>query len=276
MTMTYHALALDLDGTTLTSAHTIMPAVKHAIMRIKEKAAVILVTGRHHTAAHPYHHELGLTTPIICCNGTYVYDYRHQLILAENAIPHELAQCFIALAQAHQLNLVMYVTDRMVYSSHNPASYMEAMQQWATGFPPHIRPQVTSVHSFEDELASSTHIWKFVAEGDIAAIHSFSSHPFIRENFSGEQSWSNRIDFARKGNNKGARLKEYLEQQQINPVQLVAIGDNHNDTSMLSLAGMGIAMANAETQVKLMANMVTTESNDGRGILDVLNTYFPI
>ncbi|WP_145549911.1 hypothetical protein [Yersinia intermedia] len=107
------------------------------------------------------------------------------------------------------------------------------------------------VHSFEDELANSLHVWKFVAEEDIATIQAFSSHPWVREHFSGEQSWSNRIDFARM------RLREYLEQQGINPAQLIAI-------------------ANAESQVKRMADRVTSESNDKLGILDVLNTYFPI
>lgn len=145
---------------------------------------------------------------------------------------------------------------------------MAALQQWATSFPPPLRPQMACVHSFEDELANSLHVWKFVAEEDIATIQAFSSHPWVREHFSGEQSWSNRIDFARM------RLREYLEQQGINPAQLIAIGDNHNDTSMLCLAS--IAMANAESQVKRMADRVTSESNDKLGILDVLNTYFSI
>ena len=274
--MSYLALALDLDGTTLTSAHTIMPAVKEAIIRIKEQATVMLVTGRHHTAAHPYHHELGLTTPIICCNGTYVYDYAKGAILAENAIAHELAQRFITLASEHQLTLVMYVTDRMVYLSHQPVRYMEALQQWASCFPLPIQPQVVSIHSFDDELANSTHIWKFVVEGDIPAIEAFSNHPWVCKHFSGEQSWSNRVDFARSGNSKGARLQAYLEQQGINPAQLVAIGDNHNDTSMLRLAGVGIAMANAEPLVKQIADVVTRKSNDKGGILEVLHSYFPI
>ena len=49
-----------------------------------------------------------------------------------------------------------------------------------------------------------------------------------------------------------------------------------NDDENCCCDGTWMDMANAETQVKLMANMVTAESNDGRGILDVLNTYFPI
>ena len=133
-----------------------------------------------------------------------------------------------------------------------------------------------SVDSFEEELANSSHVWKFVAEGEITAIQAFSHHPWVREHFSGEQSWANRVDFARRGNSKGSRLQEYLDQQGITPARLVAIGDNHNDTSMLCLAGMGIAMANAEQEVKQMANRVTCESNDEGGILEVLNRYFPI
>ncbi|SLM64857.1 MULTISPECIES: Cof-type HAD-IIB family hydrolase [Dickeya] len=273
--MRYQALALDLDGTTLTSQHTINPAIKAAIERIKQQACVILVTGRHHTAAHPYHHELGLNTPIICCNGTYVYDYRAQRILAENAIPHDDAKRFMALAREHQLNLVMYLTDRMVYAAHSPIRYMEALCQWASRFPDPIRPQIMKVGSLDAALAESRHVWKFVVEGEVAEVRAFAELPWVKAHFSGEQSWSNRIDFARHGNNKGARLNDYLQQQHIDPAQLIAIGDNHNDLSMLRLAGLGVAMANAEEAIRWQADCVTEQSNDGRGILDILLRHFP-
>ncbi len=74
----YNVLALDLDGTVLTQEHTIHPAVKQAIHKAAKQCHVMIVTGRHHTAARPYYDELGLTTPIICCNGTYIYDYQNE------------------------------------------------------------------------------------------------------------------------------------------------------------------------------------------------------
>ena len=68
-------LALDLDGTVLNSNHSISPHLVETIKQISEIAHVIIVTGRHHVAAQPYYNELGLDTPIICCNGTYIFDY---------------------------------------------------------------------------------------------------------------------------------------------------------------------------------------------------------
>lgn len=272
--MSYRVLALDLDGTTLTSDHQIIPAVRDAIRRLSSRYMVLLVTGRHHTAARPYHHELGLTTPVISCNGTYIYDYKTNSVLTENAIPPDLAQKFLTLALQNELNLVMYVTDRMAFSANNPIAYMTVMERWAEQFPTDIRPQIVRVPSFEAELASSDYVWKFVAEGDLEKIASFAQLAWVQANFTGEKSWANRIDFSRRGNTKGARLSEFLAQHQIDPQHVVTIGDNHNDISMLKLAGLGVAMANAEEEVKAIADRVTRESNNGQGILDVLQEYF--
>lgn len=273
--MNYQVLALDLDGTTLNAEHRILPPVRDAIRRIKDRVTVLLVTGRHHTAARPYYYELELDTPIVSCNGTYVYDYQQEAVVAQNAIPHDVARTFLDVAYAHGLNVVMYVTDKMVFSASRPAAYMQVMEAWAQQFPPAIRPAIERVESFYDELAASRYVWKFVAEGDIAAITAFSQLPWVKAHFSGEQSWSNRIDFARKGNSKGARLAELLAQRGIDPAGVVAIGDNHNDISMLELAGLGVAMANAEEPVKRAADIVTQETNNGRGIGEIIADYFP-
>ena len=46
------------------------------------------------------------------------------------------------------------------------------------------------------------------------------------------------------------------------------MGDDLNDISMIKVAGMGIAMGNAEDAVKLVADMVTLSNNeDGIGVV---------
>jgi phosphoglycolate phosphatase-like HAD superfamily hydrolase len=55
---------------------TILPASLEALARAREAGyQVIVVTGRHHVAIHPFYQALALDTPAICCNGTYLYDY---------------------------------------------------------------------------------------------------------------------------------------------------------------------------------------------------------
>ncbi|WP_442788200.1 HAD hydrolase family protein [Klebsiella sp. RHBSTW-00464] len=71
--MTSRVIALDLDGTLLTGKKTILPASLDALARARNAGyQVIVVTGRHHVAIHPFYQALALDTPAICCNGTYL------------------------------------------------------------------------------------------------------------------------------------------------------------------------------------------------------------
>ncbi len=272
----YQVLALDLDGTVLNSQQTIHPDLIQAISDIKQKYHVMIVTGRHHTAAKPYYDLLGLSTPIICCNGAYVYDYARQTVLAENAISKSHSHQFLALAREHNMKIVLYVTNSMLYSLSQPVEYMKAMNLWSATFPEPRRPDIRQISSFEQEIDNAEYVWKFVIEGDPADIQHFAQHPLIREFFSGEKSWSNRVDFAYRGNSKGSRLSEYLTHTGYAPDQVVAVGDNHNDISMIELAGMGVAMQHADDQVKSSANQVCLTDNDGDGLSRLICQHFPV
>ncbi|TKI08517.1 Cof-type HAD-IIB family hydrolase [Martelella alba] len=272
--MSYRVLALDLDGTLLTSDQHIHPAVRDALRRIALTARVILVTGRHHTAARPYHRELGLTTPVISCNGAYLYDYATESVLAGQAIDHEDAAQFLALARQAGLKVAMYTDERMMMSASTPVAYLSAMARWSLQLPAESRPDIVRVASLESALADTRYVWKFVVEGDIGPIGGFARQQWLQSHFTLEQSWHNRIDFARRGNTKGARLQALLDDCAIAPEQVIAIGDNHNDLSMLQVAGLGVAMANGDSAIKAIADRITQESNDGQGILDVLQDYF--
>ena len=262
----YQVLALDLDGTVLTDEHTIHPEVKKAIQDVKQYCHVMIVTGRHHTAARPYHDELGLDTPIICCNGTYVYDYHKESILAHNAIEQSCAQKFIQLAQEQNLKMVMYVTDAMTYSNYNPFTYMLALEEWAKQVPEHCRPNIFKVDSFSQTAKNSEFVWKFVVEGQQESVDGFMQIPWIKEQFNGERSWLNRIDFAAKGNSKGQRLAECVNMLGVQATEVIAVGDNHNDISMLQYAGLGVAMRNADDIVKSNAQIVCNTDNNQGGL----------
>ncbi|MGV2987830.1 Cof-type HAD-IIB family hydrolase [Vibrio sp. E150_011] len=258
-------LALDLDGTVLTDDHTIHPAVKLAIHEAQKVCHVVIVTGRHHTAAKPYYDELGLTTPIICCNGTYVYDYHTDQVLEHHAISKDDALQFIELATEFQMALVMYVTNEMTYSKKSPIHYMQALEAWAKQYPKDKQPQIRQIDSFNALVEKTDYVWKFVVEGEPSSVQRLSDHPWIQQRFNGERSWSNRIDFAAKGNNKGACLADYVEQLGYDASQVMAVGDNHNDISMLKYAGLGVAMENADDTVKSNAQVtcLTDNNNDG-------------
>lgn len=266
----YKVLALDLDGTVLTDNHTILPQVKAAIQEAQQHCHVVIVTGRHHTAARPYYVELGLNTPIICCNGTYVYDYKNEQVITHNAIDKETALEFIALAGKHNAKLVMYVTDAMTYERQAPIAYMQTLEDWAQTLPENIRPNIYKIESIPEEANTTQFIWKFVVEAEPSAVELLVQHPLVQTKFNGERSWSNRIDFAAKGNTKGNRLAEYIEQLGFQAKDVIAVGDNHNDTSMIRLAGLGVAMANADDTVKSYADEICQTNNNQDGLAHLI------
>ncbi|MDN3680920.1 Cof-type HAD-IIB family hydrolase [Vibrio tapetis subsp. quintayensis] len=262
----YKVLALDLDGTVLTDEHTINPEVKRAIQEARQHCHVVIVTGRHHTAAKPYYEELGLTTPIICCNGTYIYDYQNDCVVQHNAISKQDALSFISLAHEYQMKMVMYVTDSMTYSSHNPITYMQALESWADQFEGNSKPKIERIDSFSDLVNETQYVWKFVVEGQPSSVERLLEHDYVKRKFNGERSWSNRIDFAALGNNKGALLAEYVTNLGYHANHVLAVGDNHNDISMLEYAGLGVAMENADDTVKSAARLVCETNNNEDGL----------
>ena len=53
---------------------------------------------------------------------------------------------------------------------------------------------------------------------------------------------------------------------------MIACGDGFNDISMISFAGLGVAMANAQEKVKEVANYITL-SNEDDGVAHVIEKF---
>ena len=272
----YNLLALDLDGTVLDSKGKISQQLRDTITSIRRGSAhVILVTGRHHTAAKPYYYELGLDTPIICCNGTYEYDYQSKKVIQHNAIPKDLAVNFLDLANSYQLNLVVYIAEAMLYSNSRPIEYMERLKLWSEQYQGHLKPNIQQIDDFHNEIFNTNHVWKFVVEGSQEALKDFMLEALIQEHFSAERSWVNRFDFAMKGNVKGTALERYAKRIGVSSDKVVAVGDNFNDLSMLQYAGLGIAMKNSADAVKEHAQLITEYDHDSEaGLAELLSSIF--
>ncbi len=68
---------------------------------------------------------------------------------------------------------------------------------------------------------------------------------------------------------KGKALKYIAERIGVDVKDFVAIGDSENDIEMLEVAGLGIAVANADLKLKEVADIVTSRP-DGDGVVEAL------
>jgi Cof subfamily protein (haloacid dehalogenase superfamily) len=81
-------------------------------------------------------------------------------------------------------------------------------------------------------------------------------------------------DVVPKGSNKSVGIDKLLDSYGITPQETMAFGDGGNDMAMLKHVGLGVAMGNADDEVKSVADYVT-DGVDNDGIYNALK-YFEL
>lgn len=259
--MTYKAVAFDMDGTLLNNQRHILPETIAVIEKIKQKGIeIILVTGRHHTVVYPYFHQLQLETPTICCNGSYLYDFNKQHYSSERPLSKQQAKTLLDLVNQHKIHTLLYTDSYMTYEVLD--DHLGGLFNWIASLPQQVQPKIIKVDSFLDVIEDSKAIFKFATSShDIPALRAFSDAVEKTGQYECEWSWKNRADIALKGNSKGAGLENWAKSANIALDEIVAFGDSYNDISMLKSVGLGIAMGNADDEVKKHVTKVIGDNN---------------
>lgn len=271
--MNYQVIALDLDGTLLTPEKKILPESLVALRNAcKSGAKVVIVTGRHHVAIHPFYQALALDTPAICCNGALLYDYNGKRVISADPLQADQATQLVDLLERYDVHSLMYADDAMFYKE--PTGHIIRTENWAKSLPESQRPVFKQVSSLREAAHEVAGIWKFaLTDTDTVKLHKFTHIVEHELGLACEWSWHDQVDIAQLGNSKGKRLAQWVESQGLSMNQVIAFGDNHNDLSMLKSAGLGIAMGNAVDEVKACADLVIG-NNTGTGIAETVNKYF--
>nr|WP_113864594.1 pyridoxal phosphatase [Brenneria salicis]NMN92164.1 hypothetical protein [Brenneria salicis ATCC 15712 = DSM 30166]RBP67498.1 hypothetical protein DES54_10110 [Brenneria salicis ATCC 15712 = DSM 30166]RLM32513.1 pyridoxal phosphatase [Brenneria salicis ATCC 15712 = DSM 30166] len=269
--MIYRVIALDLDGTLLTQQKKILSESLTALALARQQGIkVLIVTGRHHSAIHPFYQALQLDTPAICCNGTYVYDYLTGKTSHANPLSVDQAKSVLNMLQTFDIHGLMYADDAMYYQY--PTGHVTRTQAWASTLPALQRPAFQQVADLMRQTDESVAIWKFAtSHANIPTLNDFAGAVETQLGLACEWSWQDQVDIAQTGNSKGKLLQQWLSEQGISMKEVVAFGDNFNDISMLEGAGLGVAMGNSADEIKARADLVIGD-NEGPGIAEVIRT----
>ena len=80
------------------------------------------------------------------------------------------------------------------------------------------------------------------------------------------------VDIIAAGNSKAKGMERVLHYYGIDREEIIAFGDGENDMEMLQFAGIGVAMGNADPEVKEIADYVTDSVGEG-GITHALQHF---
>ncbi|WRS27531.1 Cof-type HAD-IIB family hydrolase [Oscillospiraceae bacterium MB08-C2-2] len=260
-------LCMDIDGTLLNSKLEITPATRQAIVRAHQEKGVhiILASSRMPQGMTPFLEVLGLSQPMSCYGGGLIVE--EDRILFSQSLPLNSTKraCEIALScGAHPT----------VWGPRN--WYAREMDELVTketaiiGGPPVISDYPPLFAGWErDGFAPN----KVLCMGKPAVIDRLTAALEQEEGlWDLARSKDVYLEVGPKGVSKGTSVNFLCDYYGISPQEVMAIGDQGNDLSMLLAAGLGVAMGNAPDHIKEQADAVTA-SNEEDGIALAIERY---
>jgi HAD-superfamily hydrolase, subfamily IIB len=257
-----------MDGTLLNSRKKISEENKESIKKAKEKGVVVAIsTGRIYNNAAFYADYIDLKAPIIAANGAIIIDNDGGEIF-KGVIGYDTSLKILEILKKYKLTPHFH-THNSIYSGSMFQKLLGYVFS-ARGIPVDYKISLENVGSIdmwkkvlkekEDEILKcitfSLNVRKINRAKEelrkITEIEVTSSYPFNIEINAAEVS-------------KGNGVKVLSEHLGIKREEVICIGDNENDISMIEYAGLGVAMGNASNYIKEKADFVTT-SNDNSGV----------
>lgn len=264
----YEVIVLDLDGTLTNSQKIITPKTKEALMKAQcAGKKVVLASGRPTGGVVRLADELRLDEFggfILSFNGGHIINYANGEIVYDKTVPQDLTEDIYKEAMKAELGIVTYTDSEIVACAKiNPYMQLEAD---INGMP--LRPveNFTEIVDFpvnkflmsgepEKVLAMQEHMQKIFGE----RLNIFRSEPFF-------------LEIMPQSIDKAYSLGILLEYLKTDAAHMICCGDSYNDCSMIQMAGLGVAMANAKEETKEVADYIT-RSNDEDGIADVVYQF---
>lgn len=269
--MTKKMIALDLDGTLLRSDNTISDYTVETIKKIQSKGhKVVIATGRPYRMALEHYRRLELSTPMISFNGSLTH-------LPEKKWEWEHSVTIDKQYLLDVLDMQQSIEADFIASEYRKKFYISAQDH------NRVNPQLFGVPEITEKMSMDI---KKITENPNGILmqtrhqDKYALADEMRKHFNYEieiDSWGgplNILEFSPKGINKAYALKYLLKALNISQDNLIAFGDEHNDTEMLSFAGTGYAMKNASDILLPFADKQTEFSNQEDGVAKELEKIF--
>ena len=269
MVKDYKWVVFDLDGTLLNSAKELTDEVRQAIsMLTANDKQVFIATGRHALIASKYIYDLDLNTPLIACNGALIMDIRNEQILHMKLIKPDIALKVVSYCRQNQLDFLVYVPKAIYYSENSKR--VNVIIKYNNSVEEKLRAPLYSAESLD--VLNEDIIKILIRTDDDNLIKKLNEDVNKDGSLTIVQSEENLFDIMASGVSKGAGLSILAKHFGIYLERTVVFGDNYNDISMFELAGMSIAMGNAEEELKRIADYITL-SKDESGVSRAIYKY---
>ncbi|MBD3391481.1 MAG: Cof-type HAD-IIB family hydrolase [Chitinivibrionales bacterium] len=252
-------IALDLDGTLLTTGKRLTPANRAALEDMARCGVrVVLASGRLGSSMAKVVAGMDVDIAMMTLNGAAVYtskvDRKH--LVYEAPLQARFADALVAYAEGKPLALNYYIDDTLftIQNGHN--------RQWIDLYYQQTQTDCELVDNL-DMFAGRTPS-KVIFVGDPSLLDRLEKE--FRAKWDQQvyvcRTWEYYLEFLNLDANKAKGITALANAFGIDLREAAAFGDGENDMPMIEAAGAGIAMQNAPDKVKKVAGYVSPWTND--------------
>lgn len=262
---TKYCIALDLDGTLLDSQKQIPERNLRALFQAqKEGSRLVIASGRCVQGIQRIADQLQLSQYggfLLAYNGGILQECATGNLLHEDKLPEEKLPYLYDCGKREGLCIVTYL-DGEVLTEQGDDPYVQYLSR-ANGLP------IRQVDNFLDAVYRPLNKCLIVGDPDILKLLEEEMKNTLGSDMNVTRSEPFLLELLPPGVDKATCLAQLLEYLQLDREHLIAFGDGFNDRSMIAFAGIGVAMGNAQEEVKVAATIVAP-TNDECGVAQVL------
>ena len=261
----FRAIALDLDGTLTNHDKVVTPRTRQALLKAQELGAIIiLASGRPTYGIVPVAECLELEKRggyILSYNGGNIVNAKTGEKLFSQFLPDAVIPILYKYAKEKNHALLGYAGNEIITEMPDDQYVKEESRI--------NKMNIRKVDNLLDAL--EPHPTKLLMTGDPTDMIKAEEElvEILGEKMDIFRSAPFFLELVPKGIDKAQSLLRLLSKINLTPADLMAFGDGYNDLSMLKLAGVGVAMANAAPEVRADADYVTL-SNEEDGVAEAL------
>jgi len=267
-------LVIDIDGTLLNPRGEITPSTRAAIQAAQQSGIVVtLATARRYCNTSQIAGDLGLTGPIILYDGALIVQHPQATILASRPLKAAIAQEAVSILAQHGIQPVVHPNSGLAEEIWTGPAELDNLwiDAYFAAFPERMRRMAydTLCAGHPDPLR----VVAFTAEEAIPqVIPEISALNCTWTTIKRGSYNSAELVVMDKGCSKASAVATLAASLGISLQDVMALGDNNNDTEMLKTVGWGVAMGQAPESVKSAANAVTA-SNWEDGAAQAIERY---
>lgn len=267
-------IAIDIDGTLLNPHKQITPRTFAAVRAAQEAGIIVtLATARRYTNTRPIASELGITIPLILCDGALIIEHPENHVLHTCFLQADIAQQAVDIMVRHHVQpVVQHICGNVEETWLGQAEFdNSSLAPYLMAFPSNLR------RIRQDALCTGQpdplRVVAFATEAEIyAMLTEISALPCAWDTVKRGNYGCAELAVIHRDCSKAAGVRALAERLHIDLAQVMAIGDNTNDLEMLHTVGWGVAMGQAPDAVKASARAITA-SNAEDGVALAIERY---